>query len=226
MPYDAGAALFDKYWLCETTKVSLSVIHNVPKEHEVFNPKPMGAGFGIVNREMSRIETCSNEQGVLDMLYGTSRFSIGEEYNESIGKTAAELVSLNTATLASMIYKKGTVGLLNPINSVEIYSDLCTYLEEIKYKGLLEPFYEGPPAEDIEALKNLQSLLEDLANGYTVNNQGDSAMVKLQQLLGGNTATGNLTTNPNKVFLDGFSRTATFGPDYTDETNPYKFSPR
>lgn len=211
--------LFDHRYLVETTKVCLSLLQDVPEIEDLFvTPTPAVGSYKTANG-VFRNETCSNEQGILEMLMGVSRKTIGEGYQAFVNVNPIERTNLSTASLAELIYRKGSVTLLNPADAVVIHSDVSRYLLMLTDKQLYEPHFNPPPIEDINAFQVLQSLIEQLASQYTGMGVGETAMAKLLQLTSG-TATGLVMKE--KFTLDGAAVPVKFGGLYSD--SPYTFT--
>ena len=213
--------LFDLPWLCETTKVCLSLLQEVPETLDIFVTTSPAIGSYKDVTGVVRTEVCSNEDGIIEMLYGVSRKNVGEEYQSFVNVTPIERTYLSTASLAELVYRRGSVTLVNAADAVAIYEDISRYLVILTEKQATEPHYQPPPIEDINAFKALLALIEKIAIPYSIMNLGETPFAQLKRLMSG-TASGNVDAEKAKLTLDGNTGNSQLGSLYQD--SPYKFN--
>lgn len=188
--------LFSKQYFCELSKVCLSLLQDSPDSHEAFTPTaPAIFGHEMITGA-TRTEVCHNEVGILAMLQGTSRKSIGEEYHNFVKVNPIERTYLTAIQIAELIQLKGSVTLVHAEDTVAIHEDLSLYLDSISQHQLYNPHYQAPPQQDIETLTTLQLLLGSIAVQYATLGIGDSAMAELHKLFSNTT-----TSIPQSVQL-------------------------
>lgn len=209
--------LFNSRWNCELSKISHSILTEYNKEGFAqkldIAPKRINTFNGV-----TIIEENNNIDGLLDMLYGVSRQTLGEQYYQAINASPIELALLSTAQLAELISKKGSVTLTNPLDSVQIYDDIEAYLTFLNEAEVHSPHFKKPPESDLNAFKELLRLIESMAYHYKENGMADNPFLRLRQL-GSATLTSQLNTT--KLQLNGLTSQSLLLNNH--EKSPYDF---
>ncbi len=211
--------LFNSQWVCELTKLSYSILLDYDKESKVEQLNIRPRNEYNFNNGVKIVEEYKNCDGLLDMLYGVSRSNTGETYHSYFNINPIEQTYLSTAKLAELVFKKGSVTLVNPIDSVAIYDDISSYLHFIEEGMLSYHYFKTPPEDDLNAFKTLLSLIENMAYEFKDRNLGESPFIKLKRL-GTATATGIVTKE--KLLLDGNNNQSILLNNYTK--SPYEFN--
>jgi hypothetical protein len=195
--------IFKERFLCETTKLSLSILQDLPKESDVYEIlKPATETFNHITG-VTRIEINNNTDNLIDLVFGVSRNNVGEAFNRFKNNDAIEQTVLSTAQLAELVYNKGSVTIVNAMDTIVIYELIEQYINEIKNKTYLDMLYTPPPEEDMKAFINLYNLLYPIAKQQiAIKNETD----KKVSLLNYNTATGTVKQELfSKVVINGRS---------------------
>lgn len=209
--------LFNSFWLCESTKICLSLIQdNLCDVSDIEDKYPAVGSFKTATG-VTRVESNSNQEGIVDMLNGVSRMAVGAEYQTYVGIMPIERANLSTANIADLIYKEGTVTLLFPENAVDIYTDIGAYMTGIARKKLMDIDYEPPSEEEVNAFQNLYNIIELLADYYINQGYGESAIHVLRRL-SNKTTVGNIINTRTQLTLNGKSQSG-----YYNEPTNYRY---
>lgn len=199
--------LFEIQYRCELTKVDLAILYSAPIEFQYTDPKVSLSGShltaisGVTVTEINR-----NQEGVQDMLLGRSRNSLGEEFYKVCNVTPLQYANLPVSSMAEILYCKGSVSLINPLDSVSIYTDIGNYLTHLKERILLEPHFIPPPQEDIDAFTELYNIIENLAVTYINMGKGNNSLAALKNLI--ITTSSGLAQKENKIHFNGRDKKA------------------
>lgn len=209
--------LFRSSWLCSITKDCLSLIKEIPTEINLSTLEQVNTGHIYSEDQVARVEDNPNAIGIIEMLYNSPRVTVdmGKEGNKHLIR--ADKVYISTSDIAEIIYLGGTLTIINPLDTVQIHSDLNTYLTEVTNNVTYSPHYKPPPAQDLEAFNRLYNLLESLANNYRDRGLGNTALSRLFNITT-KTATGD---KGYSTTLDGSRRVATVGLITPKKGNPY-----
>jgi len=208
--------LFKTFWKCELSKISHSLLTEYDKS--AFAKKLDIVPLHLEVRDgVTMICENNNMLSLLDLLHGTSRQTLGEHYYQAVKVSPIETVLLTTAQIADLISKEGSVTLLNPLDSVQIYDDVEAYLTFINEAEVHSPHFQKPPENDLNAFKRLLSLIESMAYLYKENGMVENHFLRLRRM-GTLTATGQLTT---KLQLNGLTSQSLLVNDH--EKSPYNF---
>lgn len=172
-------ALFDSRWLCEISKLCLSLINDVPVTPEILNETIRAIGGYQWSNGVTEIVTRSNDAGILDMLYNKSRVDVGQEHAGFVNSSTKDTVYLSTADLAELIKKGGDVTLVNWRDSVTIYEDIDKYLSMLLNHAFTDIHFQAPPKEDLDAFKNLSTILRDMVT-KALGTDASPGLAKLQ----------------------------------------------
>jgi len=198
--------LFSKPMVIESTKVSLSLLNKDIEIKDLFKVPEMTSGSFKTINGVTISETNSNIDGLKELLSGTSRNSLGGEFYEKFNITSIETASLPISEIALLIYRKGSVTLVNVDDSVFIHKTVGRYLTLVEQRKLYELHYQAPPEEDILAFQTLYDLITDMASSRVRQGEGGSLLSELIRL-SSTTASGDMFKN-DKVVLNGKRRTA------------------
>lgn len=215
--------LFNKLFLCESSKVSLSILRRAPKVEDLIKPPVRAMGTFRDITGVTRTEHNPNEQALIDLVYGISRESVGEEYFNQCGVNAYEFANLTIVQIAEIIYNEGTISLVVPKDAVEIYNLISQYLTLLGNAVMLNPHYKAPPEEDIKMLQHVNALIERVAAKFTPNGSGNGAFDQLLGLTKGSSVNA-LANVREKIVLTNLDHLS----EQTLNTSPhlYQFSNR
>lgn len=194
--------LFDKTYHCELTKVSLSLLNKAPIDPEEIKSLLGDTGTMRLPDGTMVSEANSNQQGLIDMLFKSSRYGLGDEWNQRYNVNQIEQTNLSAASIAELVYMRGSITLVRSTDSVVIHSDIIEYLSMLEQKSIYEPHFRAPPTEDIAAFKTLLSLIENMAAKYEGDVYCNAPFAQLRNMYA-NTAVGQLVNLNEKVQLNG-----------------------
>lgn len=159
----AVSKVFDKLWMVESTKISLSLILKEANNLEIVEDRVWHGNSGGLLENVMCFESHPVGSGILDLLHNTSRIECGELFNMYMGNTTVEAAALCAADIAELLYKKGTLTIVNPNDAIQIYDDVIHYLNAVDWHVARSVTYRPPPAEDLEAFGVLVDMIERLA---------------------------------------------------------------
>ena len=215
--------LFNSSWLCLISKECLSLLDPVIPEDintSTYNPSSSGSIAHISG--VIRTENSTNDEGIIQMLYGMNKTTVDMEANITGNLIQAENAYLSTATIAELMFLNASLILEKPTDSVAMHSDIGQYLKQVEMRKIYEPHYVPPPEQDMAAFQKLFNMLEGMTNDYLEEGRGESALAKLTALIS-RTTSGDIETNTNKVNLDGKENNAILGLSFKTSKNPYSF---
>ena len=189
--------LFDKKYLCESSKESISLLFNVPYSEKEEDPPMVRRAF--VNQGVTVAEQ-NKDYLIIDAISGVSRFSVGSEFCNYKSITLYDSVYLSTEQIATLLNNSGFVYLINPVDAVEIYSNIETYFTLIENFLTSSPHFTSPPKEDIDAFKKLQQSIHSLAQTHAQAGLSNSTLTKLLSA-STITASGFFYNNKEKIKL-------------------------
>jgi hypothetical protein len=104
------------------------------------------------------------------------------------------------------------------VDSVEIHTDIVTYLGHIEDCKRYELHYTPPPEEDIQAFSYLDDLIVGMSDLHLEQGQGNTGFAKLISLVD-HTATGREMMENKKITFDGKS-----GTSHLTKIDPHLFT--
>lgn len=212
--------LFDKLWLCQADKECFAMLRNPPKEINLTTRQVQEFGH-IDQPRIQRIESNPNMDGIIEMLANSPRSTQDMEERPEMNLIRPDKGQLSTSNIAEILFRGGSLTILDPINTVEIHRDIQCYLDALDQKRAYEPHFHSPPEEDLQAFKKLRNMLESMAHMYAHTGTGNSALAMLMNI-------ARETTHVVKegdqqvVNLNGFNDVGAIGYS-TPEGNVYDF---
>lgn len=220
--------LFDQKWSCETDQISLLAIQEIPDVNDEQNSileqsQFIRLGAYGLNNGVQVYET-NLDQDLLDTHFGYGRSRLNRDFLHGLQQSTRQNVQLSTTEIAEILAESGSVTLLNPKDSAQIYAWLREYLTYIHNEKGLNVHFKSPPESDLNKLTALLNMIEGLAKRFIATGEGDDIFSILSRALSP-TAHGALNPVNDTLLLNGKDNNATYsGINNEALISPYSFN--
>lgn len=177
-------SLFVKKWRCQLSRICTYLISKPTVDFISAIPESPAIGDYRTGNGVIRKEFTENDDIIAGMMTNQPSNSTGTHLLTILGDVNIdEQYVLSIADLAEVIYKEGSVTLLNPTDVVEIYENINRYKLIIERESAISPHYVLPPEQDIKAFTALSDRIMALASKYTSAGEGNSGESRLASIM-------------------------------------------